>query len=58
MNVPYWTGALMLAVIIVGILVALEAWSPWQNEMGNDVDGDLSAAPLHGSANVRTQPAE
>jgi hypothetical protein len=57
-NVPYWIGALVLAIIIVGILAALEAWSPWRNEMGNDVDGDLSGAPLYGSANVRIQPAE
>lgn len=42
-GVPYWIGALMLAAVCVVILVMLERWSPWQNELGNDVDGDLPA---------------
>src|SRR5215510_4561189 len=40
-GVPYWIGALVLAAVIVVILLWLEARLPWQNEMGNDVDGDL-----------------
>jgi len=40
-GVPYWIGALVLAAVFVVILVVLEARLPWQNEMGNDVDGDL-----------------
>ena len=40
-GVPYWIGALALAAVFVIILVVLERWSPWRNDMGNDVDGDL-----------------
>jgi len=40
-GVPYWIGALVLAAVCVVILVVLERWSPWRNDMGNDVDGDL-----------------
>ncbi len=54
-GIPYWIGALVLAAVIVLILVALEAWKPWRDEMGRDVDGDLPA-PV--SPAVRTQPAE
>ena len=47
-GVPYWMGALVLAAVIVVILVALEAWTPWRDEMGNDVDGDVT--PIRGLA--------
>jgi hypothetical protein len=40
-GVPYWMGALVLAVVLVVVLVVLEAWRPWRDEMGKDVDGDL-----------------
>src|SRR5499426_1694768 len=43
-GMPYWIGALVLAAVIVVILIVLEARLPWQNEMGNDVDGDLPAS--------------
>ena len=56
-GVSYWIGALVLVVVIVVILVALEAWSPWQEEMGNDVDGDLPAAPPSEKTNMHAQPA-
>ena len=57
-GVPYWAGALVLAAVIVVTLVALEAWSPWRGEMGNDVDGDLPTSPPPGRASMHTQPAE
>jgi hypothetical protein len=57
-GVPYWIGALGLAALITIILFLLEAWSPWQNEMGNDVDGDLPTAPTSGKASLHAQPAE
>ena len=41
-GVPYWTGALALAGVIVVILVVLEVWNPWRDEIGNDVDGDIN----------------
>ena len=56
-GVPYWTGALVLAVVIVVILVALEAWRPWRNEMGRDVDGDLGA-PMAQQSSQALAPAE
>src|SRR5262245_21401598 len=40
-GVPYWMGALVLAAACVVVLVVLERWSSWRNDMGNDVDGDL-----------------
>lgn len=43
-GVPYWTGALALAAVIVVVLIALERWRPWRDEMGADVDGDLPPA--------------
>jgi hypothetical protein len=58
LGVPYWAGALVLAAAIAVILVALEAWSPWRGEMGNDVDGDLPTSPPPGRVSMHTQPAE
>src|SRR5665647_1168425 len=57
-GVPYWMGALVLAAVIAAILVALEAWTPWRNEMGNDVDGDVASPPGASQTNVRIVPAE
>ena len=57
-GVPYWMGALVLAAVIVVILVALEAWTPWRGELGNDVDGDLPAAARPRQTTMRPQPAE
>ena len=57
-GVPYWIAALVLAAVIVVILVGLEMWSPWRNELGNDVDGDLPATPLPGKTRMHVQPAE
>ena len=56
-GIPYWMGALILAVTIVIILVALEKWRPWRPELGDDVDGDV-ARPAASSANIRIVPAE
>ena len=57
-GVPYWMGALALAAAIVVILIALEAWKPWRNEMGNDVDGDITTATAASPGNVHAVPAE
>jgi len=57
-GVPYWTGALVLVGVIVVMLVGLEMWSPWHGELGNDVDGDLPAAPPPGKTRMQAQPAE
>jgi len=55
-GMPYWIGALVLAAVIVVILIVLEARLPWQNEMGNDVDGDFPASTSPG--NLRAESAE
>ncbi|MGC1094104.1 MAG: YeeE/YedE thiosulfate transporter family protein [Pseudolabrys sp.] len=57
-GVPYWIAALVLAAVIVAILIGLEIWSPWQSELGNDVDGDLPAAAPPGKTRMHPQPAE
>ena len=57
-GVPYWMGALVLAAVIVLILVALEAWTPWRDEMGNDVDGDIKSTTAAPPRNVHAVPAE
>lgn len=57
-DVPYWIGALALAAVIVAILVALEAWTPWRGELGNDVDGNLQSIASIEKPSLHTQPAE
>jgi hypothetical protein len=57
-GIPYWWGALALAAVIVAILIGLERWRPWRDEMGHDVDGDFGpvAPPLRRSTTMA--PAE
>src|SRR5262245_23732418 len=43
MGIPYWAGALGLAVLLVIVLIFLEHWRPWRGELGRNVDGDLGA---------------
>ena len=56
-GIPYWAGALGFAAALVLVLVALEAWRPWRDDMGNDVDGDLAPTPRP-SSHIRAVPAE
>jgi hypothetical protein len=57
-GIPYWMGALVLAVALVVILAALEIWKPWLSELGKDVDGNLPSAPPPAKARMQAQPAE
>jgi hypothetical protein len=57
-GIPYWMGALVLAAVIVVILVALEAWTPWRNEMGNDVDGNVRPTAAASPGTIHAVPAE
>lgn len=57
-GVPYWMGAVALAVVLVIALIALEAWRPWRSELGKDVDGDLPSAGTPAASAARMQPAE
>ncbi len=55
-GIPYWVGALGLATVLVIVLVQLERWRSWHDEMGRNVDGDFGASPH--SPRVRAIPAE
>jgi hypothetical protein len=57
LGTPYWIGALCLAAVLVVVLVALERWRPWRDEMGRDVDGDFPERARM-RAHARIQPAE
>jgi len=57
-GVPYWAGALVLAAALVVVLVALEKWKPWRDEMGGDVDGDLPHDQGYPAGAILTRPAE
>ncbi len=56
-GMSYWEGALILAAALAAILIGLELWRPWRDELGRDVDGDVGATtPSH--AAIRAVPAE
>lgn len=55
LDIPYWSGAAGLAAILVIVLVALERWRPWRDEVGSDVDGAM--APPSPST-IHAVPAE
>ncbi len=57
-GIPYWIGALLLAAALVAVLVALERWKPWRDEMGGDVDGDLPQGHSSSGSKLFAQPAE
>jgi len=43
LNIPYWQGALGLAVVIVVILAVMERARSWKDDLGADDDGDIAA---------------
>ena len=57
-GVPYWMGALALAAVLVVILIALEAWRPWRDDLGNDVDGDVAPDETSAPRTIAAVPAE
>lgn len=57
LGIPYWIGALVLAVVLVAGLVALERWRPWRDELGRDVDGDFGAPRQTAAPAGRVAPA-
>jgi len=57
LGIPYWVGALALAVVLVLILVGLEKWRPWRDELGRDADGDLGPS-ARARSHAATVPAE
>jgi hypothetical protein len=38
-GLPFWAGALILAVVLTVGLVVLEQLTPWRDEVGDDLDG-------------------
>jgi uncharacterized protein len=57
-GIPFWVGALIWAAICALILVALERWRPWRDELGGDVDGNLALSETRRSTGARVVPAE
>lgn len=45
-GLPFWQVALIFAALIVLMLIGLERWRPWQDELGREVDGDASRDQL------------
>ncbi|MDO9057673.1 MAG: YeeE/YedE thiosulfate transporter family protein, partial [Bradyrhizobium sp.] len=41
-GIPYWQGALALAVVIIVVLALMERARPWRKDLGADVDGDFA----------------
>ncbi len=39
LGAPYWVLALVGAMIITGVLLALERWRSWRDDLGEDADG-------------------
>jgi hypothetical protein len=57
-GIPYWSGALAFAAVLVLILVVLERWRPWRDELGRDLDGDLPASAPPAPTPAYPAPAE
>lgn len=55
-GLPFAVAALVFAAILVGLLVALEAWRPWRSELGANFDG-LRADRAAQQAYVAGRPA-
>lgn len=51
LGLPFWMVALALAAVLVAGLVVLERLTPWQDEMGADVDG-IGSAPTESAGAV------
>jgi hypothetical protein len=56
-GLPYWQGAIGLAVAIVVVLALMERARSWRADLGADVDGDLPHHPDIRAGN-RMAPAE
>ena len=58
LGIPYWVGALTLALLIAVVLTVLEISRPWSAELGDDVDGDLGAPAPDAEDAPRVIPAK
>jgi hypothetical protein len=57
-GIPYWTGALALAAVLILVVAGLEWWRPWRSEIGPQADGDLGPAIRPAAPPMRSVPAE
>ena len=55
-GIPYWQGALVLAVVIIVVLALMERARPWRDDLGSDVNGDF--AEKASQPRSRLAPAE
>ena len=56
LNIPYWTGAIALCILIVIVLSLMEWARSWRSDLGPQYDGNLTAAP--GADTRRAAPVE
>jgi hypothetical protein len=54
LDIPFWQGAIGLAVAIVVVLVLMERARSWRSDLGSDFDGDLG---VRSTASSRGRPA-
>jgi uncharacterized protein len=57
-GIPYWTGALGFAAILVVVLWALERWRPWRQELGRNLDGNFGPTDTNQPPAARMAPVE
>lgn len=57
-GIPYWTGALGLAVALAVIIAGLERWRPWRDEIGLDADGDMGPVSSNRAPRLHSAPPE
>jgi hypothetical protein len=56
-GVPYWQGAIALAIVIAAVLFLMERWRPWRDDLGADVDGNRGSETA-AETRKRMAPAE
>jgi hypothetical protein len=44
-GIPFWAMAAAFAVLWIGVLLALESWRSWRDDLGPDHDGDFGEPP-------------
>jgi len=44
-GIPFWALATAFAVLWIGMLVAIESWRSWREDLGPDHDGDFGEPP-------------
>lgn len=56
-NVPFWALAIAVAIAMAAFVYALELLRPWRDEVGEDVDGLVTAKPSTLNKNNTASPA-